>query len=179
MSGCRGAPWSMQAMAIGLWGRGAVGDAAQNSLGPDPEVLGWHGGASGLCLAGLFLITAACGHSWGEGTAESWHCLAPHTYAQIRLVLRPSEPARAICTLHLILFVVGVGEGIGTGLWNNTTAGEWIKMEPELLKTCHSIARGLQRRPLQGPDWYRKMGSQPRRQHNSSNLLVADGTLAP
>lgn len=74
------------------------------------------------------------------GTPETWDSLAPHTYARIRLVLRHSEAARAICTLPVVLFAVGVDEDIGTGLWNNTTAGGQIKMEPGLLKKCHSIA---------------------------------------
>ena len=47
--------------------------------------------------------------------------------------------------------IVGLNENIGTEFWNNTTAREQIKMEPELLNMSHSIAMGHTWKYLQGP----------------------------
>lgn len=82
--------------------------------------------------------------------------VAPHAYTQIRYVLHPGEAARAICTLRIVLSIVCLDERIGTEFWNNTTAGEQIKIASEPLKTYHSRAKGLQLKRLQGPDMYRK-----------------------
>ena len=179
MSGWRWAPWSIRGLAIGLWGKRGMGGVAQKLSGTRPyRVLN---GTMELLVIVLRLChhnCAACGHSRVRHPRD-WElpCLPHPTHTN---QVCPREAARAICTLHIVLPVVCLDEGMETEFWNNTTAGEQIKIDPELLKTCHSTAKCLRLKCLQGPRqvtgrWEVSLGGQD----NGCKLLVTDDTLAP
>lgn len=88
---------------VGLWDGGPWEVWLRSSLGPTLWVLEWHKGASGHCLAGLFLTTVLRVGTPGVGWGVAHHRLGPalpHTHThKSGVVLHPSEAARAIGTL--------------------------------------------------------------------------------